>query len=69
MSHRITNQQDLREEFWASFPELACRTNRRGNPKSQNEQPTDTRCAFVDWIDNLQRNGDISDALANRATL
>lgn len=64
-----TNQEQLREAFWAQFPELECRKNRRGNPKPQNEQPADTRMAFIDWIDSLQRNSQISDALANRATL
>lgn len=69
MQYTFTNQSDLRDAFWAEFPELECRTNRKGNPKRQNEQPTDTRCAFVDWIDHLHRNGDISDSLSNRATL
>jgi len=30
---------------------------------------TDTRCAFVDYIDMLHRNGQISDALAQNITL
>lgn len=29
----------------------------------------DTRCAFVDYIDMLHRNGQISDALAQNITL
>ena len=66
---RITSQKALREEFWETFTELPCRTNRRGNPLPQNEQPADTRMAFVDWIDMLQRDGDISEQLADRATL
>ena len=31
--------------------------------------PTDTRCAFNDWLDALQKDGQISEALADRATL
>lgn len=30
---------------------------------------TDTRCAFVDWLDGLSKSGEVSDKLANRATL
>ena len=62
-SYRITNQKQLREEFWETFPELE---RRKG---SQNDQPTDTRVTFVDWIDSLSRNGDISPKLAEQATL
>ena len=64
-----TTQKQLREEFWSTFPELECRTNRNGNPLPQNQQPADTRMSFVDWVDQLERNGDISEQLAQRATL
>jgi hypothetical protein len=60
---RITTQKELRAEFWETHPECVRR------PGSQNSQPTDTRITFVDWIDMLARDGDISEALANRATL
>lgn len=63
MSYRITTQKQLRDEFWSTFPEVE---RRKG---SQNDQPTDTRVTFVDWIDQLARNGDISEALASRVTL
>lgn len=70
---RITNQKDLRAEFWETYgrvPTLViCKRNRRGNPQPQNKQPADTRMAFVDWIDHLSRSGEISEALASRATL
>lgn len=67
--YRITTQTALREEFWSSFPELKRRTNRRGNPLPQNQQPDDTRMAFVDWVDHLQKSGEISERLAERVTL
>jgi hypothetical protein len=60
---RITNQKDLRAEFWETFPELTRR------PGPQDKQVADTRMAFVDWIDMLAREGSISEALAQRATL
>lgn len=69
MTYTYTNQQQLRDAFWEQFSDAPCRRNRRGNPKPQNEQPTDTRCAFVNWIDSLARDGQISEALASRATL
>lgn len=62
--YRITTQKQLRDEFWSTFEnEVERRLGR------QNQQTVDTRCIFVDWIDQLQRNGDISEKLAERVTL
>lgn len=61
--HPITTQKQIRAMFWAEFPELE---RRRG---SQNNQPTNTRVVFVGFIDALRRDGQISEALASRATL
>ena len=68
MRYRLTNQKAMRCEFWTSFPEL----NRKrvvdfgGKGKMY---VCDTRCAFVDFVAQLQINGEISEALAYRATL
>lgn len=62
--YRITTQKQLREEFWSTFENEVER-----RPGSQNNQPTDTRVTFVDWVDQLQHSGDISEKLAERATL
>ena len=35
----------------------------------QDQYKTDIRCAFVDYVDSLQKNGDISEKLARRVTL
>ncbi len=61
----ITNQPDLRAAFWERFPEI------QEGPKSkrQNSYPCDTRQAWCDFVDSMERSGDISRALANRATL
>jgi hypothetical protein len=56
-----TTQKQIRAAFYAAHP-----TAKR---KPQNQQPTDTRSAFVDFIDALHRSSQISDALAQRATL
>ena len=63
MKNRLTTQKQLRREFWATFPELQRR------PGRQNNQPVDTRITFVDWLDALCKDGQVSQALAQRATL
>lgn len=68
MAYNITTQRDLRRTFWRDHPTLPRRriTNYSGNGKMH---VTDTRVAWCDWIDALCKNGDISDELAQRATL
>ena len=69
----MTTQKQIRAAFWAAHPTA----NRKRYPKrdwtredkSRRDYCTDTRCAFVDFLDSLNRSGQISDALANRATL
>ena len=68
-TYAIRNQTELRTDFWEQHPHLVCRLNSRGNPKRQNEQPCDTRAAFVDYVDQLARSGSISEKLAQSATL
>ena len=67
-TYRITTQYALRREFWNTFPSLQRHqiTDYSGNGKMH---VTDTRCAFVDWLDMLSKCGDISQELAERATL
>jgi hypothetical protein len=70
----MTTQKQIRAAFWAAHPNadkrkllIAYDWNRPHTNKR--EYCTDTRCAFVDFLDYLHRDGQISDALANRATL
>lgn len=70
-TYTYTTQRELRAAFFrehAGMPGISPRriTNYAGTGKMHN---TDTRCAWCDWIDALNKNGEISDALANRATL
>ncbi len=66
----ITNQKDLRAAFWAAHPELEEKSRRlKVFGKSQNFHPCDTRMAFVDFVDMMQKSGQISSKLAFRATL
>ena len=68
-SYTYTNQPALRAAFWDAHPELTPTIGPRGRIMPQNEQTTDVRAAWVDFVDTAAGNGNISDALANRATL
>jgi len=69
----MTNQKQIRAAFWEAFPDLPRRRYRyspnRSDKTAELVYPTDTRCAFVDFLDQLQRDGIISEALADRGTL
>lgn len=79
----ITTQQGLRAEFWAQHPRFRRRnkvehiydsyqmkvTDIRVAPCTQNDYPADIRMAWCDFVDSMQRDGNISMALAERATL
>lgn len=64
----ITNQRDLRRAFWETHPSLPRRKIRDYSGKGK-MHCTDTRCAFVDWLDYMYESGQISKALADRAIL
>lgn len=71
MSYTYTTQRQVRTAFWQAHKGIAGITPRRitnyaGTGKMHN---TDTRCAFVDFVDALSKNGDISAELADRVTL
>lgn len=71
--YTYTNQKQLRRAFFEAFPDLPRRRYRYAWSSSEKNAPlvypVDTRCTFVDWLDALQRSGQISEALADRATL
>lgn len=69
MTPQITTQRDLRAAFWEAHRGSACKVNRRGNPVRQNQQCADTRMAWVDFVDAMQKSGVITERLAFRATL
>jgi len=67
----LTTQKQVRAAFWmqhAGVPGITPRKIRdySGNGRMHN---TDTRCAFVDYVDMLARSGEISESLAQRVTL
>lgn len=63
MPYTYTTQSEVRAAFFDAYPRL----KRRG--ATHDDYPTDTRCAFVDFVDYLQRSGEISELLAERVTL
>lgn len=68
MSYEITNQVQIRRLFWGEHPDLP-RRRIKNYAGTGLMYPTDTRVAFTDFVDALCRSGQISDDLAQRATL
>ena len=63
MKYAYTSQKQIRAEFWERYPEVSRKRQRDG------DYVTDTRVAFVEFVDYLERNGGISESLAQRVTL
>lgn len=68
MNYAYTTQREVRAAFWEAHPKAERKKipNYAGNGTMH---VTDTRCAFSDYVDSLSRNGNISQALAERVTL
>jgi hypothetical protein len=60
----VTTQQQVRDAFWGQHPEY----QRRGRQR-QNNYPADVRAAWCEFVDALARDGQITEALADRVTL
>ena len=60
----MTTQKAIRTSFWHAFPNFQRRPGQK-----QNDYSTTIRSAFCDWVDYLQKSEQITEALANRATL
>lgn len=72
MAHpQITTQSAVRRAFWELNTQLTGQARKRcvSFGPGQKDYPTDTRVAFVDFVEFLARDGQISDSLANRVTL
>jgi hypothetical protein len=66
----MKTQAQVRKAFWEMLKETNLELYSKGKrSKRQNEQVTDIRCTFVDYVDNLHRDGIITDKLANNVTL
>lgn len=64
----LNSAAKVRAAFWRENPTASRRRvpNYSGNGRMYT---TDTRCAFVDWLDAASRDGRVSQALAERVTL
>jgi hypothetical protein len=62
----MKTQTEVRNSFWESFPEFK---SERRSKKRQNDYKTDIRVSFCDHVENLRRNGEITESLAQRVTL
>ncbi len=75
MRHQLTTQRQVRMAFWDAWragqflgvhvtPKRI--TDYSGHGKMYN---TDTRCAFCDFVDGLNKDGQLAEGLADRVTL
>jgi hypothetical protein len=64
-----TTQKALRAAFWEIFPNLSKRKIPNYSNIPGSDYLVDTRVTWCDWIDSLERDGEITTALADRATL
>jgi len=67
MTPQWTTQAQIRRLFWEAHPSLSRR--RIVYLGGERDYPADTRVAFVDFVDHLARDGQISESLASRVTL
>jgi hypothetical protein len=56
---KVTSQKEVRKQFWAWMDSII----------TEHMTDTDIRCSFVDFVDVMQKDGVISEALANKVTL
>ncbi len=62
----MTTQASVRDSFWNVFTQFQGDYRTR---KRQNDYNATIRSAFVDFVDDLARSEQISEALASRVTL
>ena len=67
----MNKQSEIKAAFWKAYAGVPGISRKKirdysGNGTMHN---TDTRCAFVDFVDELRRAGQISASLAERVTL
>lgn len=68
MKTEYTTQAQVRMGFWESIEGLN-RSKELKFKRDNGDFRTDTRCAFVDYVDMLARDNRISEKLASKVTL
>ena len=72
MKVTIETEDEVREAFWEQVPhtEVFLRAQLRWQAGAgQNALPADVRMAFVDFVDYMQKSGEITEELASQVTL
>jgi hypothetical protein len=65
-----TNQKQIRKSFLEYLKLINPELYKQGKrSKRQNEQKTDVRLTFIDFVDHLYNDGDISEAMRKKVTL
>lgn len=65
-----TTQKQIRKAFWQYLKETSPEIYAKGKrSKPQDDQPTDVRVSFCNFVDHLQKSGEISEKLAWKVTL
>ncbi len=68
--YTMTTQKEVRAAFWVGWtPALKAAAGIKRGMRTQNDYPADVRMEWVDFVDMLQKDGHISEALAARVTL
>lgn len=62
----MTTQTEVRKQFWVEHPEFKADYRAK---KRQNDYNATIRTTFCNWIDYLQKDGRITEKLAQRVTL
>jgi hypothetical protein len=66
----MKNQKQVRKAFWQFLKESSPELFKFAKvSKSQNEQITDIRCCFVQWLDYQYKSGQITEKQVNNYTL
>ena len=70
MEIKKITQKEFRQNFWSYLKETNYNQYKKSfKSRRQNNQPTDTRISFTDYLDNEFRNGNITDKQSNKFTL
>lgn len=63
------NRIEVLTSFWRDIATLEMRLQCSGKPMSHNDFPVDVRVAFCEYVDALEKSGQISEDLARVITL
>lgn len=64
---QFTTEKQVRKEFWNQHPVLKAKYYKKGQP--QNDYNATVRTIFVDWIDSMNKAGQIPTDTADEVTL